>query len=251
MDHKLVADVFDVLLIDPDTLDVAGSTTLQDANIEVSLDANDVNAGKDNALIAIIHSTRNINIALTDVEWKYEFLAKQLGQDIVTGAGVAYAMPKWYTVEEETAVFTITLDEAPILDEGEAELLVIKDDTGALVTVSSVTGNEVTLTGVTDGQEVEVVTYTYESSATTETIDFDNNKYAKKFICVLETLEINEDEEPTYKLQYQFTSAKPTGEFSIETTSERSAGTQSMNLRVLKPKTTSVVGKAMRIPITA
>lgn len=250
MGHKLIADVFDVLLIDPKNKNVVASTTLQDSNIEVTLESNDVRGGKGNELIATLHAGRDITINLTDVEFNYEWLAMQLGQNIKTAAGVAYAMPKKYTVKDDSSTLIITLDEVPILDEDdEPELLKIFDANGDEVTIADVTDNVVTLTGVQDGDEVEVRTYTYATDEATETITIDNRKFAGKFICILETLQISNDEQPEFKIQYQFDEVRPTGEFTIETTSERTGSTQAMTLRVMKPEGSSMVGRVLRIPI--
>lgn len=246
----MVADVFDVIILDAENNPV-GITTLQDANIEISTTANDVRAGKGNQLIAIIHSTRDINVALTDVEWNYENLAMQLGQDIETGAGVAYAMPKWYTAETSGETVIIELDESPILDEGEPVLLKMYEEDGTAITTGiSVSGNDVTFaSGVDEGDKILVKTYTYDSAATTESIVIDDTVWPTDFKMALETIEINEDEQPTHKLQYQFNRAKPTGNITLNTSSERDASTQEMNMRVLKPKTSTEVGKVLRIPI--
>ena len=109
----LVADIFEVILVDSDG-DVIGTTTLQDANIDVSVQENDVRGGRGDQLIGVLHSDRDINIALTDTLFKYEWLAKNLGQDIVTGAGVAYAMPKVYTAVDNASNIEFTLENEPL-----------------------------------------------------------------------------------------------------------------------------------------
>ena len=254
----LVADVFDVVILDSTNNPIA-STTLQDANIEISMTANDVRAGKGNQLIAIIHSTRDINIPLTDVEWNYEYLAMQLGQDINTGAGVAYAMPKWYTAVAESSNVKITLDEAPKMTTGGTPapvlLKIYKEDgtavSGTHITVAAKVVTIAAAGGVEAGDKVEVRTYVYESSATTQKISIDDTVFPKDFKIVLETIEIDSDESPTHRLQYQFDRSKPTGNITLNTSSERNASTQVMNLRVLKPKTSTEVGRVLRIPISS
>lgn len=243
----LVANMFKVLVLEPDYKTAIASTTLTDASIEVTMNTNDVVAG-DNELIAILHSSRDINIPLTDVKWRYDFLAMQLGQDIKTGAGTAYAMPKFYTAKDNTGTISITLDETP---SDEDSLKIYKLDETEITTFT-VSGKEVTFaTGVEAGDDIYVKTYTYETVATTETIDIDNSVFPSDFIVVLETIEIDEDEQPTHKLQFQFDRCKPTGNITLNTTSDRNATSQQTNFRVLKPKTSTVVGRALRIPISA
>lgn len=246
----VVADVFDVLLIDENG-DVIGSTTLQDANIEVQVKENEVRGGKNNMLLGVLHSDRDINISLTDVEFRYDWIAKQLGQDIKTGAGVAYTMPKWYLVEDDVDKPTVTLDETPLTTGNE---LVIYNENGEKVTGYTLTGNKIDFTSATPaigvGDEVEVRTYKYATPAETQEIEIDNTVFAKGVKAVLETIEVDEaTEQVTHKLQYEFYNTLPTGNFTIKTASERQAQTQEFSLRVVKPRTSTIVGALKRIPV--
>ncbi|MNH66531.1 hypothetical protein D3C73_185640 [compost metagenome] len=241
----LIADVFDVILKDV-TGDVIGTTTLQEAGIEFSVSENEVRAGKGNQLIGVLHVSRDININLTDVEFKYDWLAKQLGQTVVTGAGVAYAMPKWYKV----ATDAIELDETPV----SVNDIAIYDAKGIKLiptTDFTLTGKtvEIIKLGIDDGDEVEVRTFKYATKPETQTIEIDNAVFGKGVTAVLETIEIDGDETVVAKIQYQFDNAVPTGNFSVNTQSERNATTQAFNLRVIKPKTSTVVGRVVRIPV--
>jgi hypothetical protein len=245
---KLIADVFDVILRDTATGDVVGTTTLTDAQIQAQVQENDVRAGKGNQLIATLHAQRDITIQLTDAEFKYDWLAKQLGQDVVTGAGVAYAMPKWYTV----ATASITLDNTPNATDN---ALAIYNSAGKRITGFTVTTDSVDFTAATptvaDGESVEVRTYKYDTDATTESISFDGSVFAKGVECVLETWEIDENEVTTHLIQYQFTNAIPDGNFTFNTQSQKQAVTQQMNLKVVKPSNSNVVGQSLRIPVVA
>lgn len=250
----LIADVFNVVLVDEATNDVIGTTTLQDANIEVSVSENEVRAGQGNALIATLHVSRDITISMTDVEFKYDWLAKQLGQNVTTGAGVGYAMPKWYTTADgaDTGVDPeITLDKTP----SDTASVAIYNESGVKITGAVVTTNKVDFTAaspaVAVGDKVEVRTFKYATPATTQTIEFDSKVFAKGLKAILETVEIDGDETITNVLQYHFDSAVPEGNFSISTASERNAATQAFNLKVIKPKTSSVVGRLLRFPYEA
>lgn len=241
----LIADVFDVTLIDEATNDVVATTTLQEANIEVAVSENEVRGGKGNVLIATLKVSRDITISLTDAEFKYDWLAKQLGQDVKTGAAIAYAAPKWYTVADDTGTLSITLDKTPKT----VGSIAIYDKEGKKLSGFTLSGSEVTITtGAEAGDEVEVRTYQYDSPAETQTIEFDSKVFAKGLKAILETVEIDGDETITHVLQYQFDSANPDGNFTVNTASERNAATQSFNLKVVKPKTSSVVGRLLRIP---
>jgi hypothetical protein len=247
----LIADIFLVNLVD-DNNDVIATSTLQEGNLEVSVSENDVRGGRGNALLAVLHSDRDIAINLTDAEFRYDWLAKQLGQDIVTGAGTAYAMPKWYTTVDGAGTGTdpeITLDKTP----SDTATLAIYNESGQKVTGFTVSGSVVDFTSASPavgvGDNMDVRTYTYATSAQAETITIDNTIFAKGVKAILETLEIDSEENPTHKLQYQFDKAIPSGNFSINTSSERTANTQAFNLRVVKPATSNVVGRVVREPI--
>lgn len=247
----VVADVFEVVLVDTDG-DVVGSTTLQDGNIETQVQENDVRAGRGNQLMGVLHSDRDITLNLTDIGFRYEWIAKQLGQPIVTGAGVAYAMPKWYVVVSESTNKVITLDETPDTIDNVA----IYDDKGVkLVKTTDFTlaTNKVTIlkAGISAGANVELRTYTYATDADTQTIEIDNSVFAKGVKAILETVEIDEStEQATHKLQWQFDNALPSGNFTISTTSAKEASAQAFNLRVVKPKNSTKVGKSLRIPLS-
>ncbi|MDF2791187.1 MAG: hypothetical protein K0S80_4289 [Neobacillus sp.] len=244
----LIADVFDVTLVDVATNDVIATTTLQEANIEVAVSENEVRAGKGNVLIATLKVSRDITISLTDAEFKYDWLAKQLGQDVKTGAGIAFAAPKWYTVVDDAGSLSITLDKTP----KSLGSIAIYDKEGKKLTGFTLSGSEVTITaGAVAGDEVEVRSFQYDTPAETQTIEFDSKVFAKGVKAILETVEIDGDETITHVLQYQFDSAVPDGNFSVSTASERNAATQSFNLKVLKPKTSTVVGRLLRFPYTA
>ncbi|MEX3710877.1 hypothetical protein ABFV99_00585 [Cytobacillus horneckiae] len=246
----VVADVFDMILIDSDN-DVIGTTTLQDGNIEVSVQEQDVRGGRGNQLLGVLHSDRDITINTNDINFRYSWMAKQFGQDIVTGAGKAYAMPKWYLVNDDESQPIITLDNTPAT----VHELAIYTEEGQKVTGFSVTGEEVDFSGasptVAIGDELEVRTYVYETPAKTEEFVIDNSVFAKGVKAILETIEVDESEEnPTHKVQYEFYKAIPTGNFSISTAAERTAQAFAQNLRVVKPKTSTKVGVVKRIPIT-
>lgn len=239
-----IADVFDALLVDNEG-EVFATTTLQSADIEIAVKENEVRGGKGNSLLAVIHSDRDINVKMTDAEFKYEWMARQLGQTIVTGAGKAYAMPKYYTATGESDV-SITLDETPVI----GTLAIYKDGKFIPASQYSLSDKAVTFTsGVVSGDEIEVRTYQFATSAETQTLAIDNKVFAKGCKLILETIEIDDEEQPTYKVQYVFEKAVPTGNFSVKTAAERTAQAQEFNLRVLKPAGDNVVGSVVRIPI--
>ena len=263
----IIADIFEAILVDSDGRAI-GTTSLTESNIEVAVQENDVRHGRGNALVGVLHADRDITLNFTEGEFKYDWIAQQLGQDIATGAGEAWAMPRWYEAEEsdlETLEIdpeteepaeesdmdvVITLEHEPLATDNN---LAIYDADGIEIPATTgytVSGKEVTLLTAEAGDAIEVRTYKYATPATTREIEIDNSVFGKGVQVVLETLEIDpETEEPIATLQYIFYKCLPSGNFSISTASERTAQTQAFSFRVVKPKTSTVVGKIMRIPI--
>lgn len=245
----LVADVFKGIIQKKDG-SVIGKTLLQDGNIEISVSENDVRAGQGNGLVAVIHADTDINLSFTDIEWNLKQVAMHLGQTVKTGAKTGWAMPKQYQVTNDGTNDLITLDETPISETG----LVIHDKDGKPLTDTNymLSGSEVTFSGgVTEGDYVTVMTYKFNTDVATEEVEIDIAKFPEDVVVVLETLEIDNDERPIAKLQYQFDRVKPSASFSINTASERNASTQESTYRVMKPEHTTVVGRVIRIPLTA
>lgn len=241
-----VADVFDVIIQDLVTGETIATTTLQEANIEVNVEETEIRGGKGNTLLGILHSARDITISLNDTTFRPEYLARQLGQPIVTGQGIAYAAPKWYTATGTTTV-KITLDKAP-LSTGH-EIKMYKADGSPITSGFTVNGSDVTFSsGVVAGDKIEVRTYKYQSPTNTQTINIDANTFAKGVRVILQTVEVDGDENLVATLQYQFDKAVPNGSFTINTNSQREASAQEMTIRVLKPADTTVVGRLLRIP---
>ncbi|HZK71862.1 MAG TPA: hypothetical protein VFD03_10185 [Clostridia bacterium] len=241
---SLICDIFDVMLID-DTGEIFASTTLQSADINIKVNSTDINAGRNNSLIAILHSGRQADIALAETSFKWDFLAKQLGQTVVTGVVEAWAFPKWYTAVDTTGIISITLDNPPISIDSGIKMYSVD---GVAVT-GTVVGAVVTfLTGVTGGALVEVRGYKYTSGATSSSIVIDNVSFPDGVKCILETLEIDEDESLLARIQYIFDEVLLSGNITVATKKEKDAVISNVELRAIKPRTSDVIGKVIRIP---
>jgi hypothetical protein len=255
---SFVCDVFDCIICDNSDGSVAGTTTLQSGNIDVAVSEVEVRGGRGNALLCNLHIQRDINIDITDVEWKPEWIAKQLGTSIVTGEKTAWAMPKWYPLvdldgAESGTALGFKLDEQPLAT---ASGLKIYNSAGTEVEVTTgytIATDTVTIlaAGAKVGDLYEVRTYKYTSSANTQSLNFESDKFPTGVTLVLETVETDENEDNLYKIQYQFPNTIPLGSFQVQTSSEKKASTQNLKMKVVKPSTTTVVGTYLRIPISA
>ena len=110
---SLMVDIFDVFLVDSSGNTLA-SSTLSTADINISTNSVDVNAGRKDALIAILHSGRKVDISLAEVEFKWDWLAKQLGQTATTGAKTAWCFPLVKKAIDTEGTISITLDVEPL-----------------------------------------------------------------------------------------------------------------------------------------
>lgn len=241
-----VADVFDAVIIDNATGEVAGSTTLTSSSINVDVQENDIRAGKGNTLQGVLHSARDIKVETDDVVFRYDWMARKLGKAIVTGAGVGYAMPIWYTA---SGTSTITIAVAPAPKATGHGMKIYKKD-GTEVTGFTVSSGTVTFpTGVLAGDSVEVRTYKFDTPATTQRIDIDTTSFASGCTLILDTIEIDENEKPVYRIQYMFPVAIPNGTFTVSTASERNASSNATSFRIAKPATSNIVGTVQKFPI--
>lgn len=244
---SLIADVFDVLLIDS-TGDMFASSTLSTADINITVDTQNINAGRGNALISMLHSNRQADIKLAEMTFKWDWIANQLGKKANIGAAEVWALPRWYTASGTTTV-KITLDEQPIANNSGIKMY--KADGTEITSANySIAEKDVTFTtGVVAGDTVEVRGYKYTTAETASTIEVDNISFAKGVKCILETLEINEDETELAKVQYIFDSVLPTGNLTISTKKERDASVTNFEFKAVKPLSQNTIGRFVRIPL--
>jgi hypothetical protein len=244
----LIADVFDLLIIDPKTGKVYGKDTLQESSIQLEQETNDVNGGQGNNLLAILHGRKEFTVTANDPIWDLELLALRLGSEIVSGTGVAYAIPQDYFLAEagtDPDTTKIVLPNAAI-----AGTVKIKKEDGTDVEGFTLDGMEVSFPEATvaEGEYVKVVTYQYNTPAGTKTTEIDSTKFPKDVKLVLQTLEIGEDEQPLNYIQFHFDRAKPSPNFTINTTAQKEASVDENSFRVMKPKHSKKLGRKMVIP---
>ena len=65
-------------------------TTNLNASIEVSMQEQNVNAGKGNKLVYSFKYGRELNVTLEAADWKLEYLAAQVGSKITEGLSDVY-----------------------------------------------------------------------------------------------------------------------------------------------------------------
>ena len=86
--RKFLVSTADVYGYDSSQNLVLVGKTLLDASIETTLANTDVRAGRGNQLQYIYYHTAEMNINIAEAQWNLDFLAKQVGQDVATGANI-------------------------------------------------------------------------------------------------------------------------------------------------------------------
>jgi len=246
---SLIADVF-IIQCQTDSGSLIASTTLSSADVKISVDEKEIRGGQGDALLAILHSARKVEISVSEMLFKWDWIANQLGQTATTAAVVSWALPKFYTAATTTGV-TITLDPKPIASASGIE---IYTSAGVLVpaanyTVVAATGVTTFTSGVTAGDILEIRGYKYTTAATASTINIDNTSFADGLVCVLTTIEIDSDETPLNHIQIILDECLPSGNFDISTKSARDASVSNFTFKAIKPANSTSLGRIIRKPI--
>ena len=252
---SLIADVFDVLLVDSSG-NMFASTTLSSGDIDIKCDSKEIRAGRGDSLISILRSNRQVDIKLTEVTFKWDFLALQLGNTASVGATTAYATSKYYEcvdIDGETGTNVgFVLNETPLASG--SGLKIFNATTGAEVALTSgytIFVDEVIIVGGVIGARYEVRGYKYTTGSTASTIVIDNVSFPDDVICILETLEISEEGETLLsKVQYVFDKAVPDGNITISTKKEKDANVTNFTLKALKPANSNNIGRVIKIPVS-
>lgn len=203
----------DFALFYNEQLACTGTTNLN-TSIEVSMEEQNVNAGKGNKLIYSFKYGRELNVTLEAADWKLEYLAANVGNDISTGLADMYNIAECVTITEGVGVLPAT----PIGD------VAVELNDGSIVTVTP-TGTNIDLTakGVTSG--TVNVTYKYNDTAKTLVIDADTSP--KVYKLVLDADKHNNKLGKVGTVQIVIPSYQPSGNFTMEFTPD---GVSSTNI---------------------
>ena len=146
------------------------------------------------------------------------------GTTVHTGQGVSYTA----TQKVKLASGQLALSEEPA---NTNEVQVFKD--GKEITTISVSGKNVTVTSGQEGAEYLVMPYSYASSAEAEEIEIKAQDFPSACKVVLKGIERDANSKVIADMSFIFNRAKPTNDFSIDTSSELSAKDTTIQLKVL------------------
>lgn len=196
-----------------DILACTGTTNLN-SSIEVSMQEQNVNAGKGNKLVYSFKYGRELNVTLEAADWKLEYIASQAGSKITEGFTDVYKLAECVQITDGIGV----LSSIPIGD------VAVELDNGLIITVTPEnTSIDLTKYGVTKGSVK--ATYQYSKIAKTITIDADTAPNVYKL--VLDADKHNNKLGKVGSVQVVIPSYQPSGNFTISFTPD---GVSSTNI---------------------
>lgn len=196
-----------------DILACTGTTNLN-ASIEVSMQEQNVNAGKGNKLLYSFKYGRELGVTLEAADWKLEYIASQVGSQITEGITDAYKLAECIQITDGIGI----LPSVPIGD------VAVELDSGLIITVTPEnTSIDLTKYGVENG--TVKVTYQYNRIAKTITIDAETSPNV--FRLVLDADRHNNKIGKVGSVQVVVPSYQPSGNFTISFTPD---GVSSTNI---------------------
>ena len=212
----LLLDVFDLYCYDSETNKLLFmSENLTQSSITGTADESEVRNGRGNNLFATLSSNKTLTIECTTNAFSFDSLAFMAGTNVNTGTGVSYTA----TQKVKLASGQLALSEEPV---NTNEVQVFKD--GKEVTTISVSGSNITVTSGVEGAEYLVMPYSYASSEQAEEIEIKAQDFPSACKVVLKGVERDSNSKIVADMSFIFNRAKPQNDFSIDTSSELSAG---------------------------
>jgi hypothetical protein len=228
---KFLVSTADVYGYDANQDLVVIGKTLLDSSIETTLANKDVRAGRGNQLQYIYYHTAEMNIKISDAQWNLDFLAKQVGQDVETGANI-------YT--EETVTLTAGGNGSVV----GTPLAVSGSTVYGWATLSDGSVQKVTFTGqafvISGGAENDIVCVRYyaaNSAARSLTIPSNFVPGILNLVLVAQLASSDSSTNIIGEVQIEVPKASLTGAFSISLTPDGVASTP-LSVRALASEET-------------
>lgn len=155
-----------------DVLACTGTTNLN-ASIEVSMEEQNVNAGKGNKLVYSFKYGRQLSATLEAADWKLEYLAMASGSKITEGITDVYKLGECVILTEGIGV----LNSTPIGD------VAVELPNGSIITITP-EGTTIDLTayGLTGKKDSVKATYRYNRVAKSIVIDAESNPMCGRLV---------------------------------------------------------------------
>lgn len=194
-----------------DILACVGRTNLN-ATFEVSMQEQNINAGKGNKLVYSYKYGRELNVTLEAADWKLEFIACQTGSKITEGLTDIYKMGECVILTDGIGI----LNSTPIGD------VAVELPNKTIVTVTP-TSTSIDLTAFGLTNESVKVTYQFNKIARTMTIDAESTPMTGKL--VLDATRFDNRKGKVGSVQIIVPSYQLSGNFSINFTPDGVAST--------------------------
>lgn len=221
----LLLDVFDLYCYDSETNKLLFmSENLTQSSIKGTADESEVRNGRGNNLFATLSSNKTLTIECTTNAFSFDSLAFMAGTTVHSGTGFSYTSSQ----KVKLVSGTLTLAQEPYNAD---EVQVFKN--GKEVTNIQVSGNTITVTGGVDGAEYIVMPYSFESTEEAEEIIIKAQDFPSACKVVLNGVIRDANSKITHNVNFIFDRAKPTNDFSIDTSSELSAKDTTITLKCL------------------
>lgn len=227
-DKTLIVDVFDAEFR-KDGKTVFYSKNLTSTNLANEIEQEEVRNGKGNALFAVLNKNKSATVTLGTNVFSFATVCMTSGAEIVTGAGVGYTPIQEYTLDSTKS---ITLEHTP-LDDSELQFINIKTGEEATGTYSK-DGDKVTFTDLAEGDKVRLMTYTYESPASSSVITIKAEDYATGGQLILTTYERNADNKIIADIAIVCQRAIPDGNWELDTQSEVQPTDLEIKMNIMK-----------------
>lgn len=186
---------------------VCTGTSNLNTSIEVSMQEQNVNAGKGNKLIYSVKYGREVSVTLEAADWKLEYIAVNVGSTITEGLRDVYKMGECVTLTSGVGILAAT----PIGN------VAIEIPNGGIVTVKP-TDKTIDLTPY--GLKNESVKATYQFAKVAKAISIDADTAPNVFELVLDIEKHNNKIGKVGTVQVVIPSYQPSGNFTINLTSD-------------------------------
>lgn len=196
-----------------DILACTGTTNLN-TSIDVSMQEQNVNAGKGNKLIYSFKYGRELSVTLEAADWKLEYIAANVGSQITEGLTDVYKMGECVQLTEGIGV----LGSTPIGD------VAVELSNGTIITL---TPDETAIDLTAYGLENESVRATYQYNRIAKTITIDADTAPNVFKLVLDADKHNNKLGKVGSIQIVIPSYQPSGNFTMNFTPD---GVSSTNI---------------------
>lgn len=201
----------DFALFYNDILACTGTTNLN-TSIDVSMQEQNVNAGKGNKLVYSFKYGRELAVTLEAANWKLEYIAANVGSKITEGLGDVYKMGECVQLTSGIGVLTTT----PIDD------VAVEMPNGTFVTITPV---DTTIDLSSYGLDGESVKATYKYSRIVKSITIDADTAPAVFKLVLDADKHNNKVGKVGSIQIVIPSYQPSGNFTMNFTPDGVAST--------------------------